>query len=95
MMELTKYKACPECGKHNSPNLLECRYCEADLTGVKVVDNAAEEADSKRQMQAQLQLKWSLFVFVSVVFITRHKPESAKYAARTFLISYPFRLKRK
>ena len=30
--------------------------------------------------QAQLQLKWSLFVFVSVVFITRHKPESAKYA---------------
>ena len=47
MMELTKYKVCPECGKHNSPNLLECRYCEADLTGVKVVDNAAEEADSK------------------------------------------------
>ena len=47
MMELTKYKACPECGNHNSPNLLECRYCEADLTGVKVVDNAAEEADSK------------------------------------------------
>lgn len=44
MMELTKYKVCPECGKHNSPNLLECRYCEADLTSVKVVDSAAEEA---------------------------------------------------
>lgn len=43
-MELTKYKVCPECGKHNSPNLLECRYCEADLTSVKVVDSAAEEA---------------------------------------------------
>ena len=46
MMELTKYKVCPECGKHNSPNLLECRYCEADLTSVKVVDSAAEEAAS-------------------------------------------------
>ena len=42
-MELTKYKLCPECGKQNSPNLLECRYCEADLTGVKVVDITAEE----------------------------------------------------
>ncbi len=47
MMELTKYKVCPECGKHNSPNLLECRYCEADLTSVKVVDSAVEEATSK------------------------------------------------
>lgn len=45
-MELTKYKVCPECGKHNSPNLLECRYCEADLTSVKVVDSVAEEAAS-------------------------------------------------
>ncbi len=43
-MELTKYKVCPECGKHNSPNLLECRYCEADLTSVKVVDINAEES---------------------------------------------------
>lgn len=43
-MALTKYKTCPECGKHNSPNLLECRWCEADLTGVKVVDSATEEA---------------------------------------------------
>ena len=47
MMELTKYKVCPECGKHNSPNLLECRYCEADLTSVKVVDSAVEEATFK------------------------------------------------
>jgi ribosomal protein L40E len=43
-MELVKYKICPECGKHNPPSLLECRYCEADLTNVKVVDNAAEDA---------------------------------------------------
>lgn len=38
-MELAKYKICPECGKHNPPSLLECRYCEADLTGVKVVNS--------------------------------------------------------
>ncbi len=41
-MELTKYKVCPECGKHNPPSLLECRYCEADMTGVKVVDRETE-----------------------------------------------------
>ena len=43
MMELTKYKVCPECGKHNPPHLLECRYCEADLTSIKVVDSSVEE----------------------------------------------------
>ena len=41
-MELDKYKVCPECGKRNAPSLLECRYCEADLTGVKVVDESTE-----------------------------------------------------
>lgn len=45
-MELTKYKVCPECGKHNPPNLLECRYCEADLTSVKVVNSAADISSS-------------------------------------------------
>lgn len=38
-METAKFKICPECGKHNPPNLLECRYCEADLTGVRVTDS--------------------------------------------------------
>ena len=42
-MELSKYKICPECGKHNPPSLVECRYCEADLTSVKVVDSSVEE----------------------------------------------------
>ena len=41
-MELKKYKPCPSCGEHNAPNKIECRRCEADLTGVKVVDSAAE-----------------------------------------------------
>ena len=43
-MELTKYKVCPECGKHNPPRFIECRYCEADLTSVKVVDSVSEAA---------------------------------------------------
>lgn len=45
-MELAKFKVCPECGKQNPPSLLECRYCEADLTGVRIVDrDAAAEGD--------------------------------------------------
>ena len=50
-MDFVKFKICPECGKHNPPSLIECRYCEADLTGVKVVDSAAEETldNDKRQ----------------------------------------------
>ena len=47
-MELPKYKICPECGKHNPPNLLECRFCEADLTGVKVTDQNTEAAASRQ-----------------------------------------------
>ena len=43
-MELAKFKICPECGKHNPPGLIECRYCEADLTGVRVVDHEDESS---------------------------------------------------
>ncbi len=39
-MALTKFKVCPACGEHNTPALLECKKCEADLTGIKVVDEA-------------------------------------------------------
>lgn len=39
-MALTKFKVCPACGEHNTPALLECKKCEADLTGTKVVDEA-------------------------------------------------------
>lgn len=51
-MELEKYKVCPECGKHNAPNLLECRFCEADLTGCKIVDKAAEDVVPVKQEQS-------------------------------------------
>lgn len=39
-MDQKKYKICPGCGKHNAPNRLECRYCETDLTGVRVTDDS-------------------------------------------------------
>ncbi|MPM13473.1 hypothetical protein SDC9_59830 [bioreactor metagenome] len=39
-MALTKFKVCPACGEHNPPALLECKKCETDLTGIKVVDEA-------------------------------------------------------
>ena len=42
-MALEKYKVCPGCGEHNPPSLLECRKCETDLTGVKVIDDTAAD----------------------------------------------------
>lgn len=39
-MALNKFKVCPACGEHNPPALLECKKCETDLTGVRVVDKA-------------------------------------------------------
>ena len=49
MMALEKYKICPVCGEHNSPSLLECRKCKADLTGVKVTDSALEQQEKKEE----------------------------------------------
>lgn len=45
-MELEKYKICPVCGEHNPPFLLECRKCEADLTGIKVADSTSFQAEN-------------------------------------------------
>lgn len=44
---MEKYKICPICGEKNSPGLLECRICEADLTGVPVSsgENTAAQAE--------------------------------------------------
>lgn len=44
-MELKKYKVCPSCGEHNRPSSLECRKCETDLTGVRVVDSEMEQRE--------------------------------------------------
>lgn len=48
-MALEKYKICPACGEHNAPNLLECRKCETDLTGIKIVDATAAQTASATQ----------------------------------------------
>lgn len=47
-MELKKYKVCPSCGEHNRPTSLECRKCETDLTGVRVVDNEMEQRELRK-----------------------------------------------
>jgi len=39
---MLKYKICPSCHKKNTPTLLECIYCEADLTQVMVTDEETE-----------------------------------------------------
>lgn len=47
-MALQKYKVCPVCGEHNPPSLLECRKCETDLIGIKVVDSNTEQLDKEQ-----------------------------------------------
>lgn len=42
-LRMQKYKICPACQKKNEPALIECIYCEADLTGVKVTDEGTEK----------------------------------------------------
>ncbi|MDR1069324.1 MAG: FHA domain-containing protein [Gracilibacteraceae bacterium] len=51
-MALNKFKVCPACGEHNPPALLECKKCETDLTGVKVVDEALLAAQSAAERSA-------------------------------------------
>jgi len=48
MMELKKYKICPSCGEHNRPTSLECRKCETDLTGIRVVDSETEQSELEK-----------------------------------------------
>jgi len=50
-MELKKYKVCPSCQFHNPPNKMECKKCETDLTGVRVVDEAIEELEKKKEIE--------------------------------------------
>ena len=61
-MNLNKYKICPECGKQNTPSLIECRYCEADLTGVKIVDDSTAETDKNIQSSVVSKNKAPIFV---------------------------------
>lgn len=40
---MNKYKICPECHEKNEPFMIECAFCEADLTGVKITDEETEK----------------------------------------------------
>ena len=60
MMPLSKYKICPECGKQNPPSLFECKYCETDLTSVKVVEDTAEKSPAAETNQAPVSVKTEL-----------------------------------
>ncbi|AWI05026.1 FHA domain-containing protein [Clostridium drakei] len=40
---MDKYKVCPSCGEKNAPQLLECIYCETDLSSTKVLDEVEEQ----------------------------------------------------
>ena len=42
---MNKYKICPECNKKNEPYVIECIYCEAELTGVKITDEETENTE--------------------------------------------------
>lgn len=52
---MEKYKACPFCGRHQNPILLECADCEADLSNVPVQGEenaeAAERTGTARQVR--------------------------------------------
>lgn len=52
-MALEKYKICPACGEHNPPSLLECRKCETDLTGIRVMDSAMEQQEAEEKQKAE------------------------------------------
>ena len=51
-MALEKYKICPACGTHNPPSLLECRKCETDLTGIKIMNSAMEWQEKEEKEKA-------------------------------------------
>lgn len=56
---MEKYKICPTCKTQNEPTLLECINCEADLTMVKITDEATErmrEENAAEQSAAAVKL---------------------------------------
>lgn len=50
---MEKYKICPVCKAENPPALLECRHCEADLTGVAITDEETEAAAKAQAAQEE------------------------------------------
>ena len=78
-MALEKYKICPACGEHNAPNLLECRKCETDLTGVKVMDSAMEaQAEEEKKKAAETPSGGGIPVLVRICDCGAHNPPQAR-----------------
>lgn len=50
---MEKYKICPSCHEKNEPTLLECLYCEADLTRVKITDEETEKMNEVNSVVQQ------------------------------------------
>ena len=59
---MNKYKICPSCRAKNEPVLLECLYCEADLTHVKVTDESTEKMLEENEAAAAAASKKTTMV---------------------------------
>lgn len=78
-MSLEKYKICPACGEHNPPSLLECRKCEADLTGIKVMDVCLEQQEKEARRAAEQPTSGNTEpVLVRVCECGAHNPPQAR-----------------
>lgn len=78
-MILEKYKICPACGEHNPPSLLECRKCETDLTGIKVMDACLEQQEKEAQETAEQARPGNAeLVLVRVCECGAHNPPQAR-----------------
>lgn len=55
---MEKYKVCPSCKTKNEPTLLECINCEADLTMVKITDEATERMWTENAVAQSAAVKW-------------------------------------
>lgn len=77
-MALEKYKICPACGEHNPPRLLECRKCETDLTGIKVMDIAMEQQEKEAEKTAETPSGGGTPVLVRICECGAHNPPQAR-----------------
>lgn len=57
---MEKYKICPSCKTKNAPALFECINCEADLTGVKVVDEVTEKMIAEDVTAQAVTMPWKM-----------------------------------
>ena len=84
---MNKYKICPECHEKNEPFMIECAFCEADLTGVKITD---EETEKMTRANATAPAEPSASgTFTHAASILRNSAVSRSLGARISLRGYP------